>query len=683
MTYSGFCLDFYEEISLRHVKYQKFHSTVKIIDLHFTKLPRILCFMGGINFNIAAISIQVICLVIFMSRSKLFITETRVFLRLLGICFMTAVFDTMSIISYWFAQYIPLFVLYCINIFYFYFFNTIPILMVNFIQSLGKRGKSNVFEKYLWFSPWLISLFLIFSSPWTGLVFSFDADKVYHRGSAQPYLYLIGFYFVILSLYYLIRERRVIPKKTLLSVLLFLPLSAIPLFIQFLYPELLITNFSIGLSELIVLFTILDFGEFIDHETNIFNKSGLLKQLSICKRRTDVFTAILISIDNAGFLRHALGTRDYSKLQLFIVSRILRNQNETCFCAQFEQGKYVQITSQKDTTDEILQIIIDFFSQPVLFEGKELQISVRLCKIEYPSDSADISSIYRGMFLLSRKEILYPLNRVLSAKEVFKDEENRRITVLNKLRKALLDKSFMVYYQPIIDIETNKLVSAEALIRYKDPELGWVSPAEFIPIAEQAGIITSIGSFVMETSCCFLLTIKANGYNLDYIEINLSPLQCLQSNLAMEMLHTVQSYGLSTRDICFEITETAATSKELIKSTIDQLITQGFSIAIDDYGTGYSNMLNLLAIDFHYVKIDRSMIVSAEKSAKGLKALNALISLFSPLHTSLVAEGVETEEQKKIIKQAGIPLIQGYYYSRPLSPDDFLDYCAKHSIRSI
>jgi EAL domain-containing protein (putative c-di-GMP-specific phosphodiesterase class I) len=278
------------------------------------------------------------------------------------------------------------------------------------------------------------------------------------------------------------------------------------------------------------------------------------------------------------------------------------------------------------------------------------------------------------MYLLSRKDIQYPLNTVLCAKDVLKDQENRRILVLSKLRKALLENSFMVYFQPIIDAGTNKIVSAEALLRYKDSELGWISPAEFIPIAEQAGIINSIGDFVMDKSCQVLSAVRANGYYLDYMEINLSPLQCFQNNLAQNMLRSVNTYGLSPKDICFEITETAASSKEIIQSIIQQLILMGFSIAIDDYGTGYSNMLNLLAIDFNYIKFDRSLLLSAENSERGLKALHALTALFNPLNTKIVAEGVETEKQLSIIKTTGIQYIQGYYYSRPLSPDDFLYY---------
>lgn len=638
--------------------------------------------MGGINFNIAAIAIQITCIVIYMSRSKLFISETKIFMRVMGICLMTVLFDTLGVVTYWFADRLPLFFLYLINILYFYFFNTVPILIVLFIKSLGKKNSSNFYQKYAWFLPWIISLFLIFSSPWTGLVFSFNESKVYTRGPAQLYLYLIGFYFVILCLYYLIRDRRVIPKKTFISVFLFLPLSAIPLFIQFLFPELLITNFSIGLSELIVLFTILDFGEFIDQETNIFNKSGLLKQLSISKRKNNQFTAILLCIDNAGFLRHAIGSENYSRLQPYIVSRILKNQNEKCFCAQFEQSKYVQITSDEETTNERLRIIIDFFSKPISFENKELQISVRLCRLNFPQDSSDISSIYRAMFLLGRKDINYTLNTVLSAKNVFKEQENRRILILGKLRRALIDDSFLIYFQPIIEVKTGKLVSAEALIRFKDAELGWISPAEFIPIAEQAGIINSIGSIVIEKSCQFLSYIRAGGYELDYIEINLSPLECLQNNLPQEIIRIVQNHGLSPEDICFEITETAASSsKELINTTIESLVLQGFPIAIDDYGTGYSNMLNLLSINFNCIKLDRSIVVAAESSAKGLKALKATVALFSSLAIEIVAEGVETEEQLTIVKDAGVQLIQGYYYARPLSPDDFVSYLLKQTER--
>lgn len=637
--------------------------------------------MGEIKYNIAAICIQGICLAIYNSRSKLYTSETKIFFLLLIISFMTVLFDTLSVITYWYALSLPLWILYLVNMLYFLCYNTMPLLMFFFIYSLGTKKavtKKRIFP--LWGLPWLVVMLIILSTPWTDCAFAFDAQRNYHRGKALPCFYIVTLYFLALCAYYLIKERKFISRKKLISVVLFLPFSFIPLIIQFIKPEILITNFGVSLSILIILFTILDFGNLIDPETNIFNRNGFLEQLKILSKKGESFSAILFCINNNEFLKHGLGMHAYSKLQPYITSKTVKNINETCFCAQFDQGKYVQIATYKKIADEIASTIVSFFSKPVFFNGLELQISARIVRIEFPSDTKNISSIYRAMYLLSRKNENYQINTVLPASEVLKEEETRRIVVSNKIKQAVIDNSFMVYFQPIVDTQTGKLISAEALIRYKDTELGWISPAEFIPLAEQTGIIGSIGNLVLETTCSFLTTVRTLGYTLGYIEVNLSPLQCLQNNLAQEMFHIVQSYGLGPEDICFEITETAKSlSKEIMRETIEELIEFGFSIAIDDYGSGYSNMLNLLSIGFDYIKIDRSIIVTGEKDKKGLTALKAIISLFKPLETVLIAEGVETIEQLEMVKEAEIDLIQGYYFSRPLCTGDFIQYLASAS----
>ena len=167
---------------------------------------------------------------------------------------------------------------------------------------------------------------------------------------------------------------------------------------------------------------------------------------------------------------------------------------------------------------------------------------------------------------------------------------------------------------------------------------------------------------------------KAN-INIRFIEINLSPIQCLHPNLSQQILSIVKKYDLKPQDICFEITETAANrTPAIIKTNLENLAALGFLIAIDDFGTGYSNITQLMNLPFRIVKFDRSLLEAANRSENGELGTQGLVSMFKHIDTKLVAEGAETAQQVEQIHTMGIDYIQGYYFSKPLNPEIFKEY---------
>ncbi|MBQ8913031.1 MAG: EAL domain-containing protein, partial [Lachnospiraceae bacterium] len=282
----------------------------------------------------------------------------------------------------------------------------------------------------------------------------------------------------------------------------------------------------------------------------------------------------------------------------------------------------------------------------------------------------------------SNSDIETPGVRVFRGDEL--DSFKRKAQVEEALKKALEEDTFQVYYQPIWNAEKNRMESAEALIRLTDSELGFISPEEFIPIAEQSGLITEIGLYVFEKVCQFITKERTKALGLKYIEVNLSIFQLLVGNTLEHFLEIMKRYGVTSDQINLEITETGslATSNTMI-SAINEMQEWGFKFSLDDYGTGYSNLSYIMSMDFLNIKSDKGLLWDADTRESSSIMLTDTIKTIRRLGMNVIQEGVETKEQLDLVVGAGANLIQGYYFSKPLPEEAFYDYMVEFIKNSI
>ena len=262
--------------------------------------------------------------------------------------------------------------------------------------------------------------------------------------------------------------------------------------------------------------------------------------------------------------------------------------------------------------------------------------------------------------------------------------EDKEEQMLEAVKRGLRDKSFEVFYQPIYSTKEKRISAAEALIRLFDPEYGFVPPEDMIKLAEREGYILEIGETVLRKVCSFYMDNHLDEKGIDYIEVNLSAVQCAKNRLAEEFLGIMREYGLDTAHINFEITETSAMISD--NSAVDNINCfekHGVSLSLDDYGTGYSNISYLYNIPFAIVKMDRSILWSSEKNKKAEVVLKNAYSMAKRLHIHVVQEGVETEEQIKKLLELQCDYFQGYYFSKPVKEEDFLRYIENFELPEI
>ncbi len=635
--------------------------------------------MGTVSYDVAALCILILNIYLFLSKSRFFILETRIFFLILLATTLATTMDVLTVVMYRDVSRYSRELLYAANILYYVFQNTIPFFVFLFLLALsGKIDRRRTSPRKRGLLLWLFSMILIMTTPFTGWIFSFDQTGRYFRGSVLAVLYAIALVYTLTGLFVFHRNRKRVPKETRFAIFLFLPIALLTFGIQFCIPELLVQNLGIALSALIVLLTVQDFGKYTDHVTNLFNRNGLLVQIGLLMQKQEQVTVFLVSLDNVNFLRLVLGPESFSALEREISSRVFGFPRGDRFSALGGPGRFMLVLGDRGRLPSERNALVRAFTSPWLFQDRLLTVNARICEVSIPEDTSDIAVIFQAQHELSRVHERYPLNTVIPFTDLALVNSGRYRSISQAINRALSGDGFSVVFQPIISVESGKTVAAEALLRLSDEKGGMISPGDFIPVAEQTGAIHRMGDVVIREACLFLRELRDRGFSLRLLEVNLSPIQCLQPNLPQRFLTIVQEFDLDPTDLCFEITETAANhSPAVMKRNLDSLVTAGFCIAVDDFGTGYSNITGMMDLPFRIVKLDRSLIMSMDRSENGRLGLEGVVAMFRRMNTELVAEGVETAEQATRITAMSIDYIQGFHYSRPLSPEKFFEYIDK------
>ena len=250
----------------------------------------------------------------------------------------------------------------------------------------------------------------------------------------------------------------------------------------------------------------------------------------------------------------------------------------------------------------------------------------------------------------------------------------------SSMQQAMIDGAFEVHFQPIVDVRTEKLVSFEALARWQHPSEGFISPSEFIPIAERTGLILPLGEFVLRSVCRQIAEWNTQGFDGFRVAVNLSARQ-FENNVHDLVRDIMQEAGISPQSLALEITEGVAMKNvEQNILMLEQLRDLGLSISIDDFGTGYSSLAYLKRFPLNTLKIDISFIRDIATSEDDREITRTIIAMGQNLQLKVLAEGVETYEQVEILRAGGCDYIQGYFYGRPLPAESVIPFLEEQSL---
>jgi diguanylate cyclase len=391
-----------------------------------------------------------------------------------------------------------------------------------------------------------------------------------------------------------------------------------------------------------------------------------------------MLAVIFLDLDRIKIINDTLGHHIGDELLKHIARRLKRFVRDEDTVARFGGDEFIILLNQIRHVDEatvFAKAIPQLFQEPFMYGEHELYITASIGISIYPNDGDDTDTLianadvamYRAKEKGGNTFQLYHPDMNLRSME--------RLNLEIQLRKALEREEIEVHYQPLVDLHHGRIFGMEALMRWKHPKLGTISPGEFIPLAEETGLIVPIGNWVLLESCRMNKIWNDRGYGPLCVSVNISVHQFQQPNFVHVVRDTLQVTGLDPSLLCLEITENVAMKNvSYMIDTMSRLKRLGISISIDDFGTGYSSLSYLKRFRVHTLKIDQSFIRDLTNDEDNEAIVTALIAMSHKLKMKSLAEGVESVEQLEFLRQHGCDEIQGFVFSKPLPESEFEEF---------
>ena len=527
--------------------------------------------------------------------------------------------------------------------------------------------------KIVYCLPYAAIVVMLAQNPFTHNVFTVTREVGYTRGPLMLAFYGIALIYGLAGLAYCIYCRRYLPKNKWIALLIIYLLAHLAVLIQFFRPELLVEMFCTALGEMLIMLSIMRPEERMDISVGMQSWASYQTDLRNILRAGERVQIIVIRMLNCREIRNYLGDYKYNKYLTDIAKKIRavhRNNIELYF---ERPGTVYLIMDADEAGAERLgeRLLSEAGSQIKRYAEMGVRFEPRLCLIRCPEDlqkEKEIISLGHKFHKIgSSKRIAFRASEIIHSQSFVLEA---RITEI--LDRAIRENRVEVYYQPIYDVHSGGIHSAEALARIIDPEYGTVPPSIFIPAAETEGYIIPIGDMIMEQVFRFISEHDLASLGLQFIEVNLSVAQCMESCLPEKIRALQQKYGVDPSRINLEITETTFENiSEIMLENISKLVQMGYSFALDDYGIGYSNIQRINHIPLKLIKIDKSMLDEV-RSESGQKILAYTVRMMQSIGKQIVAEGAETGDEVALLQNMNCDYIQGFYFSKPLPMDKFI-----------
>lgn len=552
----------------------------------------------------------------------------------------------------------------------------IALLSLLFIYVLILLGPAFYRKKltYLFLIPTLIYVVFTFLNliPGSNLIFYFEGDNYCHGPLFLSYYGIAIYYLLLIAIFSIIFRKR-IGKRHLIAIFTSISLIIAGIIVQICLPLILLTGITTTAALYFIENNISNPDDMIDKITGVFNFTALNLYLEKNANSKKENFIISIDVEKTEPINETLGIVVGNKLYSQI-GQFFNSLQKDMFAFRIFSSKFVLIFKTKQDAENAVGAITHRFEKPWKVKDSEFMLS---CTVVQFSDNGKHETCnqflnYTNLLIEKSKKQLDDNVLYVNSEEI--EKITRELKIENILTEQLSGdcKGFSMRYQPILNAKTNKFSNAEALLRFTCEEYGNIPPAEFVPLAEKAGLATLLDEYVLRTVCAFL-----NKHpEIKMMEVNVSGAEFF-ANPASKFVDIIKKSKVDPKRICFEITETATIKHpEHINEFMTILKKEGVCFAIDDFGTGYSNVSQLLTLPFDIIKLDKTLLEDSDKTRKFVIAMK---DLFKSLNYPLVIEGVETKELYDFAKTLGFEYIQGYYFAKCLTEEEYLDFIAKNN----
>ncbi len=439
------------------------------------------------------------------------------------------------------------------------------------------------------------------------------------------------------------------------------------------------------------------FQEQLEHQANYDMLTGLpnrsllrdrLKQAVFAQRMRRSIAVVFIDLDHFKFINDSLGHDTGDALLKLVAERLHATVRDGDTVSRLGGDEFILILNDQPGAERIFQAmqrIMDKLAEPIVIGGNELFITCSAGISIYPQDGRDVETLLKNADTAMYRAKDHGRNNFQFYTAEMNERVNERLAVENSLRRAIERKEFLLHYQPRIDLASRMIVGMEALLRWQHPEWGLVAPERFIPLAEETGLIVPIGEWVLRTACAQNRAWQDAGLPPVTVSVNLSARQFKQEDLPKSVSHILGETRLRAEHLEMELTESIVMhNAEAAIQTLKRLKALGVQLSVDDFGTGYSSLSYLTSLPIDGLKIDQSFVRSITQNGNGNGTVlaRAIISLGHSLNLRVIAEGVETDEQLKVLEQYHCDEVQGFHFSKPLPSGECVPLLANGKLKT-
>ncbi len=641
-----------------------------------------------IKFQIASLTILLILEVIYFLRPKIRLLSNKIFTVLMVSSFCYLIFDFATIFALVYYDYVPLWFVRFTHQGFILFLDIALSSIYLYMDVLNREQKRySRTELTLIIGSYIVVLASIIFAP---MEYYIEEDGIYSYGLMANCVYAVLIIYSGMTVFQTLRHiKNKAHRKQKICVLMTMVLWIGFGGVQIIEPRILISSVGISAIILLMFLSLENPSEYLDSETHAFNYYALKTVLQEYLSRRKEYAIVSMELDEATIIENYTSNNVISEVLIEIKSFVEKSFKTPCYRMNRMTLAFIIDNKKIARLDPYLEILADRFSRQWELKDRSVRLNahanVLCCPEDFPFDGNVIELLD---FAEDSETYGRSIGFVRRIDEKAREKRIRRRQILHVVSDAIKNDSIEMYFQPIYCLAEKKFTNAEALVRLTDSEsIGYISPEEFIPLAERKGMIMPLSNLIFNHVFSFMSDNSLRRKGVNHIEVNLSGLQSVDANLPKLMKSLLMKYNITPDCVNLEITESiAVTSGYMLKKNMEELKKFGCSFSMDDFGTGYSNLSRIAKADFEMIKIDKSLLwpcfkedgTEGTKNAKIL--LENMISMLLKIGRRIVVEGIETKEQFDYLESLGITYAQGFYFSKPLPEKEFLKFIEEKNL---
>ena len=626
--------------------------------------------MWDLSFAIPSFIIIIIVFIFYFSLPRLAIRRNIFFVVILVVEMLVISADILSSWADNKIDTLPLVLVDILNAAYFAFFFVRAVTMFYFVASSFKLvSEKNDFKTIIVNIPFIAAFLLSVSSPWTGLIYSVSTGQ-YQSGPLYSLVYFVFWYYLILDYIILLRFRyRIRRKRHYWAIVSFVLVLTIGIILRKVYPQLLLMD-TFCLIAILIEYLATENPEFyLEPRGSVFNSIAFRDYIEENNGRLN-HKILGVVVKNYHEMRDIYGGRQIDE-GLILICNYLTQTFKEINTFYYRKGRFILLGDSDMDYQSYIAAIKNRFEEPWVEEELELYLEVGFAFIDFGEKVESADSLLNSLIVAFNRVDNHSSEDVLIFSEADLKYKEGETALKRYLETAVENNKVEVFLQPLVEARNGNIIGAEALCRIRDDSGKLIPPGSFIPLAESNGKINQLGEQVFEKTCKFISENDMGRMGLSWINVNLSPVQFLKTDLADRYSAIAKKYSVDPGMIHLEITEESLIDEAFLHRQIEAMQEKGFKFVLDDYGTGYSNISRLKNCPFINVKLDMSLVWDFYKEPDEI--LPNMIEAFKHMSFGVTSEGIEDEKMAEMMKSIGCDILQGYYYSKPLPVDEFVE----------